>query len=244
MHEVAGAVAGELHFEMARVEDELLEQHRAVAEGGLRLRFGRRKRRLEFLCVVHPAHAAAAAAGGGLDQHRKADFSRLARERGFALVVAVIAGHGRNARCFRDPLRFDLRAHLLDRFCRRANENQACGFASLHEIGVLRQEAIAGMDRVCTRLLCGCKYGIDVEIAGAGRRRPDPDRLVRGLHMQRVCVGIGIDGDGADAEPRTGAHHAERDLAAIGDQDGADRTGTEEKRHCQHPTCDRPAECR
>ena len=38
MHEVAGAIAGELHFEMARVEDEFLEQDRVVAEGGFRFR--------------------------------------------------------------------------------------------------------------------------------------------------------------------------------------------------------------
>ena len=233
VHEVAGAVAGELHFEMARIEDEFLEQDRAVAEGGFGFRFGSSKRGLEILGVVDAAHAAAAAAGGGLDQHGKADPARLAHELGFALVVAVIAGHGRHAGRLRDPLRFDLRAHLLDRSCGGADEDETGGFAALHEVGVLRQEAVAGMDRVRAGLAGGGEDGVDVEIAGACRRRADPDRLVGGLHMRRLCVGVGIDGDGADAEPRAGSHDAERDLAAIGDQDRTDGAGAEEKRHGQ-----------
>ena len=42
MHEVAGPVAGELHLEMARVEDEFLEQDRIVAERGSAPRPSRR----------------------------------------------------------------------------------------------------------------------------------------------------------------------------------------------------------
>ena len=45
-------------------------------------------------------------------------------------------------------------------------------------------------------------------------------RLVAEPHMQRVRVGLGIDRDGAQAEPLRGARDAAGDLAAIGDQDG------------------------
>ena len=34
--------------------------------------------------------------------------------------------------------------------------------------------------------------------------------------MQRVCIGIGIDRDGGDAEPFGGAHHPHGNLAPIG----------------------------
>ena len=83
------------------------------------------------------------------------------------------------------------------------------------------------MDRVGAGLFGGGEDGVDVEIAGARRRRADADRLVGGLDVRRLRVGIGIDGDGADAEPRAGPHDANRDLAAIGDQDRADGAGTE-----------------
>ena len=44
-------------------------------------------------------------------------------------------------------------------------------------------------------------------------------RLVRHLDMQRVRVGVGIDGDGRDAHLAGGLDDAAGDLAAIGDQD-------------------------
>ena len=71
-----------------------------------------------------------------------------------------------------------------------------------HERGVLRQEAVAGMDRVRAGSLRGCDDRVHVEIARARRRRADADRLVGGPDVQRVGVGVGIDRDGADAEPR------------------------------------------
>jgi len=37
--------------------------------------------------------------------------------------------------------------------------------------------------------------------------------------VQRIAIEFGVDGDGRDAHLSTGAHHAHRDLAAIGDQD-------------------------
>src|SRR5262249_37323359 len=43
------------------------------------------------------------------------------------------------------------------------------------------------------------------------------------VHERRVGVALGIDGDGADAHRVRRAHDAPRDLAAIGDQQPADR---------------------
>ena len=56
--------------------------------------------------------------------------------------------------------------------------------------------------------------GVHVEIAGPGRRRPDADGFVGLPHMHRAGIGIGINRDGADAEPPAGdprAHAAERE---------------------------------
>ena len=59
----------------------------------------------------------------------------------------------------------------------------------------------------------------DVEVALARRRRPDGIRLVGGAHVEGGAIGVGVDGDGGDAELAAGAHHAHGDLAAVGDQD-------------------------
>ena len=132
VHEVAGAVAGELHFEMARIEDEFLEQDRAVAEGGLSFRFAQQSSAASKSLasstrrMPRPPPPAEALISTG-KPIRPASRMQL----GFALVVAVIAGHGRHAGRLRDPLGFDLRAHLLDRSCGGADEDEPGGFAAL-----------------------------------------------------------------------------------------------------------------
>ena len=59
---------------------------------------------------------------------------------------------------------------------------------------------------------------VDPQIGLRRQRLADPHRLVGFADMQRVAVGIGIDRDHAIAETARGAHDAQRDLAAVGDQ--------------------------
>ena len=63
---------------------------------------------------------------------------------------------------------------------------------------------------------------VDDEIAFRRGRRPDRVRLVALPHMQRIGVRLRINRDGAKPEPRGGARDAAGDLAAVGDQDGAE----------------------
>ena len=46
----------------------------------------------------------------------------------------------------------------------------------------------------------------------------DEVRLVGHLDVPGACVGLGVDGDGGDAESLGRAHDAAGDLAAVGDQ--------------------------
>src|SRR6185436_10591191 len=85
--------------------------------------------------------------------------------------------------------------------------------------GVFRQEPVPGMDR-----FGACGFGraddrCDMQVVF------DAQRVVGALHMQRVAVDIGVDRDAADAEPATRADDAAGDLAAVGDQDGAEHCG-------------------
>ena len=79
------------------------------------------------------------------------------------------------------------------------------------------------MDGVGARLLGRVEDLVDVEVALARRRRPDGIGLVGGAHVQRGAIGVGVDGDGGDAELAAGAHHAHGDLAAVRDQYFLDR---------------------
>ena len=67
--------------------------------------------------------------------------------------------------------------------------------------------------------LAGGEDRRNVEVAVARRRRADADALVGEPHMHGVGVGGRMHRDRRDAEFLAGAQDAERDLAAVGDQD-------------------------
>ena len=75
------------------------------------------------------------------------------------------------------------------------------------------------MDRVGAGDLGGAEHRRHVQIAVGAARRTDADVLVGEPHVQRVLVGLRIDGDGLDAQLAAGADDAQRDLSAVGDQD-------------------------
>jgi hypothetical protein len=79
------------------------------------------------------------------------------------------------------------------------------------------------MDRVAARAFRDLDDPRGVEVALARRRGADRVRSVSGADVQRVAVDIAVDGGRADAKIVAGADDAERDLAAIGDEDGGER---------------------
>ena len=102
---------------------------------------------------------------------------------------------------------------------RRADELDLAAAADLGEVGVLGEEAVAGMNRLHVGDLGGGDDARDVEI-GLGRRGgADADRLVGQLQIRRVLVGGGIDDGRLDAQLAAGADDPQGDLAAVGDED-------------------------
>jgi hypothetical protein len=79
------------------------------------------------------------------------------------------------------------------------------------------------MDRIASRSFGDLDDPRGVEVALAGRRGADRIGRVGGADVQRVAVDIAVDRGRADAEVVAGANDAERDLAAIGDEDGGER---------------------
>ena len=216
---VAVAVAEDLDLDVARALHVLLDQHRVVAEAVDGLALARGQRGLEVGRLVDRAHALAATARAGLDQHRVADAVGLALQQRRVLVVAVVAGHQRHAGLLHQLLRLGLQAHGLDRRGRRADEDQAGVGAGLRELLVLAEEAVARMHRLGARGLGGLEDLLPAQVAVLRRAAAQVHRLVAGAHVVGMRVGIGVHGDRADRHAARGGGDTAGDLATVRNQD-------------------------
>src|SRR5205823_1586730 len=87
------------------------------------------------------------------------------------------------------------------------------------EVGVLREEAVAGVHAVGARLADRVDDRLGVEVALGCGLPAERVRLVGVARMRRVAIEVGIHRDRRDAELATRAHYADRDLAAVRYQD-------------------------
>ena len=193
--QIAVAVADHLHLDVARILDVFLDQHAIVAERRLGLALGADDRRRKLGCRTHDTHAAAAATGRRLDQHRKADLVGGLGQRRVVLSLAVIARHHRHAGLFHQRLGAGFRAHRDHHLGGRTDEHQPRIGAGPGKIGILRQEAVAGMHGFGAAPARGVDHALDIEIAVARPRRPEQHRLIGFGDMHRAAIGLGIDRD-------------------------------------------------
>ncbi len=112
------------------------------------------------------------------------------------------------------PVGHAVKAPMVGTFYRSSSP----GAKAFVEIGVLGQEAVAGMDGLGVGHFGGRDDRRHVEVALRRRRRPDTYRLVGELHVLGVAVGFGIDDDRLDSELAAGPLDTECDLAAVGYQ--------------------------
>src|ERR1700761_4462644 len=143
------AVGEHLDFHVARVFQELLHVHLIVAESGFRFLLGHGDGITQMRFGANDAHAATAAAAGGLDDHGVADLACDADV--FVHVVAERAartGNARYAGCLHGADRFDLVAHQANHVGGRANEDETGFLDLLGKIRALGEKAVAWMDRL------------------------------------------------------------------------------------------------
>ena len=132
---------------------------------------------------------------------------------------AEVTGHGVDAGVPRQLLRLDLVAHGADGADVGTDEDDAVGLQGFAELGLFRQEAVAGMDRLGAGALAGFDDAVGDQIALGGRSRADQHLFVGHFRVQRVGVGFGIDGDGLDAHAPRRLDDAAGDFTTVGDQD-------------------------
>ena len=219
VHDVAVMIAEDLELDVARRLEVLLDVDVADAERRFRLALRRLERVRQVGRLLDDAHAAAAAAGDRLDDDRIADLLRDLGRALFALDRTVAAGQHRHAGLLHRPARLGLVAEQANHARVGADEADVARLADFGEVGALRQEAVAGMQRVGAGDLGGADDRRDVQVAVAAARRADADVLIGEAHVQRVLVGLRVDGHGLDAQLAAREDHAQRDLSTIGDQD-------------------------
>ena len=89
----------------------------------------------------------------------------------------------------------------------------------LGEVGVLGEEAVAGVHAVGARAPRDVDQLVDGEV-GLGRGRPaQRERLVGEPHERGVAVGVGVRGDAGQPRVATGADDADGDLTTVRDED-------------------------
>ena len=162
-------------------------------------------------------HAAAAAAGGRLDEQRQVGLGRRLRAPRRTGTPAVR----------HDPLGLDLRAHRVDRLRRRADPGQPGVDDRAGEVGVLGQEAVAGVDRVGAGAVRG-----GVSTAGRRRGRSRPGVLPGSRTATSASRTYGSPASASEwtatvsmPSVAAGAEHPRRDLGPVGDQQSADHGG-------------------
>jgi hypothetical protein len=217
-------VGEDLHLDVPGPAHRLLDERSRVAERALGLAHGRGHQLAQLRRVVDPPHAPPATTRDGLDEDREADLLRPGQQ----LVEVGRRRGGLQRGDAGRPGRLQ-RAHLvageLQHVGGRADERDARGVARPRQVGVLAQEAVAGVDGVGAGLAGRADDLVDVEIGADGvAALPDHVGLVGFDPVDRVAVLVGEDGDRLGSELVGGTEGADRDLTTVGDEDLGEHT--------------------
>jgi len=216
---VAVHVGDDLHLDVARPGEVALDVALVAPEALERFGLGRLEGALGLVCAVHHAHAATAAAERGLDGHRPAELLTEGDDLGVGRQELDGAGHARHAGVLRRDATRHLVAHHVDGLGRGADEHDAAVGDGAGEVGVLGEEAVAGVHAVGTAPLDHIEDGLGVEVALGGCLATQRIRLVGQPDVEGVAVELGVDRHGGDPELLAGTDDTDSDFAPVGDED-------------------------
>ena len=91
-------------------------------------------------------------------------------------------------------------------------------FDGLHKGCIFRQEAVAGVDRLCASDFAGGDDCRKRKVALRRRGWSDANSFVRHPHMHGIRISGGVDGNRFHAKFAAGADDAQRNLASVRDE--------------------------
>ena len=184
-----------------------------IAEGLLGFAAGGLIGGKQFFLAAHDAHAAAAASSYGFEDQGIADAGGFLAQLFFALDDALASGNGGEAGGFHFAAGAVFFAHHFDHFGGGANEGDLGSFADFGEIGVLREETVAGVNGVNIGDFRGADDLGNVEIALIAARRANADGFIRKTHVETFPVCGRVDGHRFDVHLFTCANYPQRNFS-------------------------------
>ena len=209
-------VAKYLKLDVPGREKVLLEVDVGAGKAGEGLLLGLHQHGGQVGGVTDDAHAPAPTAGGGFQNDRISDLGRDLEPFLRGGQDAAGAGQCGNPGGGHHGARLVLDAHQAGHIRRGADEADVGKLADFGKIGVLAEEAVAGVDGVHTGDLGRADDGGDVQVAAGALSRADADGFVGEAHVEALAVGFRVDGDGADAQLLASANHSQRDFPTVG----------------------------
>ena len=167
---------------------------------------------------MRSAHAAAAASRDRLDHNGIANLFRDLDGVLLCFDDSVAARHYWHSCSAGAAAGRILITHGVHRADRRADEFDVAALTDFGEVRVLREKSVARMNGIDVADFRRAQDSIDLKITLAAGGSTDADRFIGQLHMQGVNICFRINRQRANAEFFARANHAQRDLAAIGDQ--------------------------
>src|SRR5690606_19707046 len=212
--DLARGIHEHLHLDMARLLQIPFEIDLRIGEVALRLATASIECGRELAGALRDAEALAAAPAGRLDGDRVAMRVRPRLRRLDALDRVGRAWNHRHIGFLRDTTGGDLVAHERHRVRRRPDEDQPGIRDGLRERGVLRKEAVPGMDRIRPGAASDLDQRVDPEIWEAGPVR-DAIGIGRIPGVLGILFAVAIDRDGLDPHLMAGPHDPQGDLSPV-----------------------------
>ena len=216
--DVAVHVGDDLGFDVARLVQVALDEALAAAERGDGLAGGRVEQLGDLLDGAGHLHAAPAAAERGLD--RDGDAVLLGELDDLVGVLDRVggAGHQRGLGAGGDVTGGDLVAEVADGLRAGPDPDQPGVEHGLGEVGVLAQEAVAGVHGVGAGLGGGVEQLLEDQVGLRGGLPAQRERLVGEPDVGCVGVGLGVDRHALQPGIPCCADDSDRDLSAVGDE--------------------------
>ena len=234
--DVAFGIREALGLDVAGLVEVLLDEALAAAEGCDRFAGGRLEELGNLLAGAGDLETATAAAEGRLDGDRQPDLVDEREHLGGVGDRVQGSGGERRADLLGHMTGGHLVAETLDGIRGGPDPDEAGVDDGAREVGVLGEEAVAGVHRVGAGPAGDREQLLDDEVGLGARGAVERVRLVGQHDVPGVPILVGVDGDRGDPRVSGGADDTHRDLSPIGDQDLRDASHSD-------PSLGRREEC-